>query len=69
MQKLQHFELDLKLCEATLWPFCHFGVKSTCDYESSSKKLHIEHVIYINASLLENSFFSNISHVLIMLLF
>jgi hypothetical protein len=27
MQELQHFELDLKLCEDILCPLCHFGVK------------------------------------------
>jgi len=29
MQNLQHFELDLKLCEDTFCPLCHFGVKQT----------------------------------------
>jgi len=27
MQNLQHFELDLKLCEDTFCPLCHIGVK------------------------------------------
>ena len=27
MQKLQHLELNLKLCEDTFCPLCHFGVK------------------------------------------